>query len=134
MQDTLTNTVELDAKIAELTESLEIQHMLIKKHVEENMKEAKNQDEFWHRYEEIEKRINELATEIDALKLTRLQRMQEAEIIGAFMFEIYERDGVIESFDERLWIASIDAVTVYHTGDMLFRFKNGMEIKHQKSK
>ena len=134
MQDTLTNTVELDAKIAELTESLEIQHMLIKKHVEENMKEAKNQDEFWHRYEEIEKRINELATEIDALKLTRLQRMQEAEIIGAFMFEIYERDGVIESFDERLWIASIDAVTVYHTGDMLFRFKNGIEIKHPKSK
>ena len=98
------------------------------------MHRSQDQEAFWHKYEEYEKRINELAAELDALKLKRLQRIQEAEIIGAFMFELYERDGVLESFDERLWVASVDIVTVYHTGDMLFRFKNGMEIKYPKSK
>ena len=134
MQETLTDNAELDTKIAKVKDMLDDQHTLIKTHVEDNMHRSQDQEAFWHKYEEYEKRINELAAELDALKLKRLQRIQEAEIIGAFMFELYERDGVLESFDERLWVASVDIVTVYHTGDMLFRFKNGMEIKHLKSK
>ena len=130
MQETLTDNAELDTKIAKVKDMLDDQHTLIKTHVEDNMHRSQDQEVFWCKYEEYEKRINELAAELDALKLKRLQRIQEAEIIGAFMFELYERDGVLESFDERLWVASVDIVTVYHTGDMLFRFKNGMEIKH----
>ena len=132
MQETLTDTAEIDAKIARMQESQEDQHFLLKNHVEENMHKAQDQEEFWRRYEEYEKRFNEIAAEIDALKLVRLQRTQEAELIGAFMFELYERDGVLEKFDERLWITAIDAVTVYHTGDMVFRFKNKMEVKYHK--
>ena len=132
MQETLTDTAEIDAKIARMQESQEDQHFLLKNHVEENMHKAQDQEEFWRRYEEYEKRFNEIAAEIDALKLVRLQRTQEAELIGAFMFELYERDGVLETFDERLWITAIDAVTVYHTGDMVFRFKNKMEVKYHK--
>ena len=45
---------------------------------------------------------------------------------------LHERDGVLENFDERLWVASVDTVTVYKTGEMVFRFKNKMEIKHLK--
>jgi len=132
MQDTLTNTIELDAQILKAEEALSDQHTLLQKHVDENMRTAQDQEEFWRRYEAYESRINELASELDGLKATRLKRIHEAEIIGAFMFELYERDGVIETFDERLWVTCIDTVTVYKTGEMIFRFKNGMEIKHQK--
>lgn len=134
MQETLTDTTELDAKIARVQESQEIQQILIKKHVEENMHQAQDQEAFWKRYDEIEVRINELAAELDSLKVLRLKRIQKAEIIGAFMFELYERDGVIDTFDERLWIVCVDTVTVYKTGEMVFRFKNEMEIKHTLSK
>ncbi len=134
MQETLTDTTELDAKIARVQESQEIQQLLIKKHVEENMHKAQDQETFWKRYEEIEAHINELAAELDSLKVLRLKRIQQAEIIGAFMFELYERDGVIDTFNERLWIVCVDTVTVYKTGEMVFRFKNGMEIKHTISK
>ena len=132
MQDMLTDTTEIDAKIARVQESQEIQQILLKNHVEENMHRSQDQEAFWRRYEEYERRFNELSEELDGLKLARLQRQHEAEIIGAFMFEIFNRDGVIERFDERLWITVVDTVTIHHTGEMVFRFKNGMEIKHIK--
>ena len=134
MQETLTDTTGFDAKIERLQESQAEIKILLEKHVEDNMHNVQDQVAFWRRYEEYETRFNALAEEIDALKLVRIQRQHEAEIIGAFMFEIFERDGVIEDFDERLWIASVDIVTVYHTGDMVFRFKNGMEVKLPKGK
>ena len=98
------------------------------------MRVSQDQEAFWKRYDEYEKRANDLAAELDELKVIRIQRLQEAEIIGAFMFEIHEREGVIETFDERLWSVCVESVTVYKTGEMVFRFKNGMEINHQKSK
>ena len=134
MQDTLTDTTEIDFKIARLQESQEDAVVLLKKHVEDNMRVSQEQEAFWKRYDEYEKRANDLAAELDELKVIRIQRLQEAEIIGAFMFEIHEREGVIETFDERLWSVCVESVTVYKTGEMVFRFKNGMEINHQKSK
>ena len=134
MQETLTDTAEIDEKIARLQAAHEDACTLLQKHVDENMRIAQDQEAFWKRYEEYEARVNELSAELDSLKVLRLQRVQKAEIIGAFMFELHERDGVLESFDERLWIASVDIVTVYKTGEMVFRFKNEMEIKHLKSK
>ena len=134
MQETLTDNTELDAKIARVTEDQEDAVILLKKHVEENMRLSQDQEAFWKRYEEYESRANALAAELDKLKVTRLQRVQQAEIMGAFMFELHERDGVLESFDERLWSICVDTITIYKTGEMLFSFKNGMEIKHQLSK
>ena len=134
MQETLTDTAEIDEKIAKLQEAQEDACTLLQKHVDDNMRIAQDQEAFWKRYEEYETRVNEVAAELDSLKVLRLKRIQKAEIIGAFMFELYERDGVIEAFDERLWVASVDTVTVYKTGEMVFRFKNEMEIKHGLSK
>lgn len=34
----------------------------------------------------------------------------------------------LEHFDERLWLDVIDNVTVYHNGDLTFKFQNGREI------
>lgn len=132
MQETLTDTAEIDERIVRLQEAQEDACTLLQKHVDDNMRIAQDQEAFWKRYEEYEARVNELAAELDSLKVLRLKRIQKSEIIGAFMFEFYERDGVIETFDERLWIASVDTVTVYKTGEMVFRFKNEMEIKHHK--
>lgn len=44
------------------------------------------------------------------------------------MFEIHEQERFIEDFSEKLWLTTIDTVTVYHDGRMVFRFKNGQEV------
>ena len=133
MQDTLTDTIVIDAEIERVMADQADAITLLKKHVDENMRTAQDQEAFWRRYEEYETRLNALTEKLDALKATRLERTQRVEIIGAFMFELYEREGIIESFDEKLWITCVDSVTVYHTGDMVFKLKNGAEITTHKT-
>ena len=38
-------------------------------------------------------------------------------------------DGLLVDFDEGLWNATVEAVTVKIDGGMMFRWKNGMETQ-----
>ncbi len=66
---------------------------------------------------------------VDELKALRAERLQKGEAVSAFMFEIHEQERFIEDFSEKLWLTTIETVTVYHDGRMVFRFKNGMEVQ-----
>ena len=57
------------------------------------------------------------------------QRKDQADSIGAFMFELYETENPITAFDNKLWISVIESITVKNNGTLLFRFRNGMEIE-----
>lgn len=70
-----------------------------------------------------------LTEKVDELKALRAERLQKVEAVSAFMFEIHEQERFIEDFSEKLWLTTIETVTVYHDGRMVFRFKNGMEVQ-----
>ena len=57
------------------------------------------------------------------------QRKDQADSIGALMFELHETENPITSFDNKLWISVIESITVKNNGTLLFRFRNGMEIE-----
>ena len=59
----------------------------------------------------------------------RTQRMQKAETIGAFMFELHERDDAVEEFDNRLWFMTVDKVVVKRNGKLVYYFRNGTEVE-----
>ena len=44
------------------------------------------------------------------------------------MFELNEREGVIDAFDERLCFVSVDKVVVNNEKTLSFEFKNGAII------
>ena len=45
------------------------------------------------------------------------------------MFEIKERDGIIDEFAEDLWTALLESVTITRDGKWLFKFKNERVIE-----
>lgn len=65
--------------------------------------------------------------QLEQLRATKTAREAQADAIGAFMFEVQELD-VLTEFDEKLWLAVIDKVTVHANGRMSFRFRSGTEI------
>ena len=77
----------------------------------------------------MNERYNTTREKIDALEKKKAARLGEADKIGAFMFEMLERDEPLDTFDERLWIAVIDHATVFHDGRIVFTFVNGMEVE-----
>lgn len=72
------------------------------------------------RYEKAKARLEQLRT-------AKAAREARAEAIRAFMFEMQEPDTITE-FDEKLWLTTIDTVTVHADGRMTFKFQGGKTL------
>ena len=52
-----------------------------------------------------------------------------AEIMTSFIKGLEERTETIDYFDESVWKLTIDKVTIFHDGRMIFQFVDGTEIE-----
>lgn len=129
MQEALTDCTKIDEQLDALVQELEVIAGLTRKCIAENAAEVIDQAEYAKRYDGLNDRYNTTREKIDALEKKKAARLGEADKIGAFMFEMLERDEPLDTFDERLWIAVIDHATVYHDGRIVFTFVNGMEVE-----
>ena len=73
------------------------------------------------RYEELKKQSQVLSTEITRLKAKRTQIM-------AFIEEVKQQENLLEEFDESLWAATVNAVTIKPDKEIIFQFKDGTEL------
>lgn len=72
-------------------------------------------------------RYEKAKAQLEQLRTTKAELEAQAEAIGAFIFEVQELDTLAE-FDEKLWLTTIDTVTVHTDGRMTFKFQGGTEI------
>ena len=68
-----------------------------------------------------------MAANLESLRKAKADRESKADVIGEFIFRIQELDALTE-FDEKLWLTTIDKVSVYADGRLVFRFQSGVEI------
>ncbi|MBQ7574401.1 MAG: recombinase family protein [Clostridia bacterium] len=129
IQKVLSDTAEVDKKITELFRELEIVSELMQKSIDENAYIAQSQADYNKRYAAHEAKYDELVEKIRSLRDKKEKRNRQYKAIEAFMFEIMEREEPLNIFDAKLWIATIDTVTVYRDGRMVFKFKTGAEIE-----
>ena len=124
----LTGTVELDEEAATLQDECAVVMELIQKGVYENAHTAQDQEEYQRkntalvaRYETAKNRLDEILAECQS-------RMARKEKITRFIADLKKRDDLLTEFDEALWCATIDWVTVYSEKDVAFEFKDGTVI------
>ena len=129
MMDVLTDTTEIDGKIAELLDEAEVVTGLTRKLIEENASNTMDQAEFSRKYKGYEDRYTTIREKVVKLREQSEQRKAQVDSISAFMFELHETGEPITEFDSKLWLSVIDCVVVRHNGTLLFRFRNGMEIE-----
>ncbi len=126
-QAVLCDTSEIDAELARLREELEVVAELSRKefqryaHSLESQGESVNQG-YLERYRLAKERMETLEKE-------RFERTAKSKIIGRFIRSIRVTSSLITEFDEVLWAAIVDSITVSWDSGLTFRFKNGMEIK-----
>lgn len=129
IQNTLTDTTEIDKKLVELSRESEIVSELMQKSIDENACMVQSQEDYNERYAAYEAKYDELDEKIRDLKEKKKKQKMQYRAIGAFMLEIMECDKPLNTFDDKLWIATIDTVTAYHDGRLVFKFKTGAEIE-----
>ena len=76
----------------------------------------------------MEGRYEGAKVRLETMLTRKAEREAKADQIGAFMFELAERDEPLTEFDDWLWLAVIDTVTVHPDGRLVFKFQNGTEV------
>ena len=128
IQSTLTDCSGLDAEIESLLEEIDVVTELTKRCIAENSQTAQNQEEYAARYNGFVERYEKAKSRVEELRSIKTERQAQADAIGAFMFEVQEL-GILTEFDEKLWLTSINTVTVHADGRMTFKFQGGTEIE-----
>lgn len=129
MQTVLTDCAEIDTELEELLQEIDVVSELTRRCIEDNSHSAQDQDEYAIRYNGFVERYESAKVRVEKLQAKRAERQAKADSIGTFMFELMERENTITEFDDRLWLASVDIITVHSDGRLVFRFQNGTEIE-----
>jgi site-specific DNA recombinase len=124
---TLTDTSWLDKESARMQSEYEVVFDLMRKCVEENVQSTLDQAEYQLRYSSLAERYENLKKKMDEIDDERLERKAKHENIGAFIRTLELNNKFITEFDEELWIAAVEMVTVYFEHDIAFTFKDGLE-------
>ena len=74
------------------------------------------------RYEEIEQELEKVKAEVQ-------RKQAKGRELGAFIAAVEKLPQTITDFDEALWGAMVDHITVYAKGDLRFTFRDGSEVK-----
>lgn len=129
IRDALADTEDIDKDLTELSDELEIVSELIKKSIDENASTAQNQKDYNERYAAYESKYDELNGRIQFLKERKERQKRQQMLIEQFTHEIISHKAPLSEFDGKLWIATIDNVTAYSDGRLVFKFKTGAEIE-----
>lgn len=128
-KDILTDTSKIEKEMTELKSEIDVVVELTRKCVNENSSSVQNQEEFTEKYngyvekyEKLKKRSDALAAEMDRKETTGRN-------IERFLSALSAGDDLLTEFDDGLWLATVDSVTVKSDGALIFRFFNGTEVE-----
>ncbi|NCB42702.1 MAG: recombinase family protein [Clostridia bacterium] len=127
-QEALCDCSKIDAEINELHMEIEVVAELSRKAINENAHTPIDQDE-WHKrnssYLERHRIASERVTEFEEIKR---ERQRKRIVLESFIENISNHKEVIEEFDERLWMVTIDKAIILNNGQITFVFKDGSEV------
>lgn len=128
MRDAVSDCSDIQTRLEKLYEEAAVVTELTRQAVERNAQESLNQEEYLRQYHSYVDRYEKLKEQIDKLEIEKKRRKEKGILIGGFMFEVSEHETFVSEFDEQLWMLVIDIVEIQPDGNMVFKFRNGMEI------
>ena len=129
LRDECLNTEAIDTECSALADEIEIVEALTKKLIAENATMAIPQDEYNRKYDALAERFHAAEEKAEALRQQKVTRSFQADVMECFMTELMTIDASLPvHYSDRLWLNLVDRVTVYEDGNLVFHFKNGMEI------
>jgi len=108
------HNLELQAEFDKINEQL-------KEYIESD---GKNAD-----YSKLNARYEEITATIDAEEQLAIERKGRIAKMQEILRVLKNSESILESFDENIWTALVETLTVFHDGSMVFLFKDGTEIK-----
>ena len=121
-----TNLIE---KQSELLAEMEVLEGLMQKAVLDNAETAQDQEEYNKRYDSYIKKYAQLKKQYGDTQAKCRMRQHKAQILDSMVEKLQNANIDAVSFDEKLWIATVDHVTVNQDDYLVFTMQDGREIR-----
>lgn len=128
LKRTLTDTDFIDEDIHTLEQEQVITTEMIRVCINGNASNALTEEEYRAKHAELCSRYEATDQKLLALKKQRTQMENDAIAIGGLLFELTELQDLPILFNERLWNAAIDHITVFSDERVVFHFKDGKDV------
>ncbi|WP_242975797.1 recombinase family protein [Desulfosporosinus sp. FKB] len=125
----LTDTTSLNVQTEDLQHELTLVTELIRQCVEENSRIGLDQLEYQQRYMGLVMRYEKAKDEIKKIEDQRQARRVKREQLDTFLDTVLQQDSILTEFDETLWYAVLDKVTIYASDNIQFTFRDGTVVK-----
>jgi hypothetical protein len=125
----LTDTADLERRIAKYIEECDVVAGLIRRAVEENASAAVDPADYDDRYNALVARYEAAKEKHEAAAREKRSRELRRAQAAAFFAEVEARDGLLAGFDEELWNCTMESMTVLVGGGFRMRFKDGQEVE-----
>ncbi|MBQ8012346.1 MAG: hypothetical protein IJ265_12395, partial [Oscillospiraceae bacterium] len=150
VRDLLSDCTALERKVDELFVQQNEVNAILQVYIRENATKPQKQDEYNERYNEYAQKSDEIKKAIAAVQAKIARRLSRKELLDGMLVYIQDQythsprqnpdsvrgmmreletaDLALTQFDEKLWCIMVENVTVGLDGEMVFRFRNGMEV------
>lgn len=125
----LTDTGEFDRERQELISENEVTMELVRKAIEDNARKPMDQGEYEQRYAGYVERYERNRARLAEIEDLCLERTAKRAKMRLFIGELEKQDTLVEEFDEELWYATVDCVTVHEDKRMVFTFRDGEQVE-----
>ena len=102
--------------------------LMLRQTVMLNASATVSEEEYRRRLGDLTDRFRAEEEKLKRLTAERKKRDAESVAIGGMLFELTELEAPPIEFDEKLWHAVVDHVTVYNDDRLVYSLKDGTEI------
>ena len=128
VQKTLTDTDFIDDDIEACEREMDILTEMIRQTVMLNASATVTEEEYKRRYNDLTERYQVAEEKLNTLLAERKRMEAEALAISGMLFELMDLEQLPIEFDEKLWNATVERLTVYEDERLVFSLKDGTEI------
>lgn len=100
----------------------------MRRYMEENTRGVQNQEEYNRRFSMMDEECKELEIQIMNVNDEILEQSARKEKIRRFLDELRQMNDLVTEFDEKLWHATVEMVTVNPDKSLTFIFRDGTRI------
>lgn len=97
--------------------------------IAENSRVALDQDEYEKRYAELTARYEKSKAKYDDIAEQIESKKAKRELFKGFIRTLEKQDGITYEFDAGIWSSLVQEVIVKAKDDIVFKFKNGFEVR-----
>ncbi|MGI6730087.1 MAG: hypothetical protein ACOX5P_07625 [Bacilli bacterium] len=124
----LSDTSELDTKVVELQNKMEVISGLVDKMIKENTRTTQNQVEFNKRYDELSAQYESEKNDLDKTLEKRAYKQAQEIKMKAYLEEIKKADNYLPEWSNDVWMIMVEKAIVNRDKTITFKFTSGTEI------